>query len=131
MDEEIENLSIDEARKLYVEIAGASAPRNVSQKLLKRAIYWHLQCLRHSVPKRQAAIHQAGAAPRLKTVELGVPEGSILLKEWRGTVHEVHRTKDSQYLYNGKKFSSLSAIASSITGCKRSGPRFFGLANSM
>ena len=68
MDEEIENLSIDEARRLYVEIAGASAPRNVSQKLLKRAIYWHIQCLRHSVPKSQTAIHQAGAAPRLKTV---------------------------------------------------------------
>jgi hypothetical protein len=130
MNCEIEKLLIDEVRSSYSKISGASAPRNVSLKLLKRAVYWHIRCIQYSVPKNQAAIHKSSGDPRLKAIGLGIPGGSILLKEWRGTVHEVHTTKDSRYVYNGKEFSSLSAIACSITGCKRSGPRFFGLTNS-
>ncbi len=41
-------------------------------------------------------------------------------------MHEVEVAKDG-FEYNGQKWSSLSAIATKITGTKWSGPKFFGL----
>lgn len=129
MNEDIECLSIEEARVLYVDITGESAPRNLSLHLLRKAIHWHAQCVCHNVSRRRANIHASAAPAHIKSITVGSPPGSLLLKEWRGTVHEVCRTAESQYVYNGNKFSSLSAVASFITGCKRSGPRFFGLTD--
>ena len=128
MNKEIEFLSIEEARLLYVDLTGCSAPRNLSLKLLRKSIHWHIQCARFNIPERQANIHISSASIRIKSIVGGPQIGSLLLKEWRGTVHEVRRTTENQYTYGGKTFSSLSAVASFITGCKRSGPRFFGLA---
>ncbi|MEQ1956052.1 DUF2924 domain-containing protein [Mesorhizobium yinganensis] len=34
---------------------------------------------------------------------------------------------DRGYVYDGKLYSSLTAIAFAITGARWSGPRFFGL----
>jgi hypothetical protein len=129
MDEESSIPSIEEARLLYVDLTGSSAPRNLKFELLKRAIYWHMQCARYNVPKRQAHIHVSVAPGRIRSIAAGPQIGSLLLREWKGAVHEVRRTTENQYTYNGKTFSSLSAVASFITGCKRSGPRFFGLAD--
>jgi hypothetical protein len=129
MADEIENMAIEEARLLYVDITGASAPRNMSIYMLKRSIQWHMQCTLYNVPKRRADIHVNAAQGRIKSIASGPQVGSLLLKEWRGTVHEVHRTTENQYVYKDKKFSSLSAVASFITGCRRSGPRFFGLTD--
>jgi len=131
MSKDIDFLSIEEARVFYVDITGKSAPRNLNINLLKRAIHWHMQCVCHNVAKRHTNIHVSATPTRIKSITVGPPSGSLLLKEWRGRVHEVRRTTESQYVYNGKRFSSLSAVASFITGCKRSGPRFFGLADQI
>jgi hypothetical protein len=131
MTDEIANMSIEKARLLYVDVIGDSAPRNMSMYMLKRSIQWHMQCARYNVPKRRADIHSNAAQSRIKSIASGPQVGSLLLKEWRGTVHEVHRTTENQYVYNGKKFSSLSAVASFITGCRRSGPRFFGFTDQV
>jgi hypothetical protein len=127
MSEAVDGLSIEEARVLYVDVTGSSASRNLNINLLKRAIQWHMQCARNNIPKHQANIHVSAAPSRIKAIVGGPQAGSLLLKEWRGAVHEVRRTTENQYVYNNKEFSSLSAVASFITGCKRSGPRFFGL----
>lgn len=52
--------------------------------------------------------------------------GSRLLRDWNGKAHVVDVT-ESGYLYEGKTYRSLSAIARQITGAHWSGPRFFGL----
>jgi hypothetical protein len=124
-------ISIEEVRVLYVDVTGRSAPRSLDMNILKRAIHWHKQCICHNVPVRHANIHLSAASARIKSITVGPLSGSLLLKEWRGTIHEVRRTTENQYVYKGKKFSSLSAVASFITGCKRSGPRFFGLADQI
>jgi len=41
-------------------------------------------------------------------------------------MHQVEVTKEG-FEYNGKKWSSLSAIATFITGTKWNGPKFFNL----
>lgn len=55
-----------------------------------------------------------------------LPVGSRLVREWNGRVHTVD-VVDSQFLYNGRSYRSLSEIARVITGTRWSGPRFFGL----
>ena len=53
--------------------------------------------------------------------------GTLLLREYRGTTHEVIVTHDGQFEYQGRPYPSLSMIAREITGTRWSGPLFFGL----
>ncbi len=52
--------------------------------------------------------------------------GSQLLREWGGQTHRVIVEPDGSFVYAGKHWRSLSAIARAITGTRWSGPRFFG-----
>jgi hypothetical protein len=52
--------------------------------------------------------------------------GTILVREWRGTIHQVTAVDDG-FLWNGKNYRSLSGIARAITGTRWNGPRFFGM----
>jgi hypothetical protein len=52
--------------------------------------------------------------------------GSVLIKEYKGRTIIVH-VLDSGFEYDGKRFTSLSAIATAITGTKWNGLLFFGL----
>ena len=53
--------------------------------------------------------------------------GARLVREWNGREHVVDVTVDG-YVWHGRTWKSLSAIAKEITGTKWSGPRFFGVA---
>src|SRR2546430_15052669 len=52
--------------------------------------------------------------------------GTILVREWQGTTHQVPVRADG-FLWNGRAHNSLSGIARAITGTKWNGPRFFGM----
>lgn len=52
--------------------------------------------------------------------------GARLLRDWNGVTHAVD-VVDGGYLYGGRLYRSLSAIAKTITGAHWSGPRFFAL----
>lgn len=52
--------------------------------------------------------------------------GTVLMREWKGRQHRVMVMKDG-IAWNGKTFSSLSAVAFAMTGIRWNGPRFFGL----
>ena len=52
--------------------------------------------------------------------------GTRLMREWNGRMHVVDVTDDG-FVFDGKTYRSLSAIARRITGVHWSGPRFFGL----
>ena len=55
-----------------------------------------------------------------------IKPGTRLLREWRGSTHEVLVT-DQGFVWDGATYRSLSAIAFAITGTKWNGNRFFGL----
>jgi hypothetical protein len=55
-----------------------------------------------------------------------VTPGTRLVREWQGQSHTVE-TAANGYLWQGRQFTSLSAVAREITGTRWSGPRFFGL----
>ena len=52
--------------------------------------------------------------------------GAMLEKVWQGRRHHV-AVMANGYRWEGKTFSSLSAVARAITGARWNGPRFFGL----
>lgn len=53
--------------------------------------------------------------------------GSLLMKDYKGRTIIV-RVLDHGFEYDGRKFTSLSAVAQDITGTKWNGWAFFGLA---
>ena len=56
----------------------------------------------------------------------GPRHGTRLVRQWQGKLHEIV-VQEGGFLYEGKKFRSLSEIARTITGTRWSGPAFFGL----
>ena len=54
--------------------------------------------------------------------------GTKLIREWQGVEHAVTVTTDG-YEWQGRPYTSLSAIANAITGSRWNGWVFFGLKN--
>ena len=76
-----------------------------------------LESLVRQVQRNGAIKPRAGA---------GLKAGTRLVREWRGTTHQV-LLHDGGYIYNDQHYRSLSEIARRITETRWSGPRFFGL----
>src|SRR5690606_36022867 len=55
-----------------------------------------------------------------------IKPGTRLIRAGHGATHQVEVLVDG-YLYQDRRYSSLSQIAEHITGTRWSGPRFFGL----
>jgi hypothetical protein len=68
---------------------------------------------------------EAADAPKAPTSPLP-RTGTILVREWRGTTHQVTIVGDG-FFWNGQTHQSLSSIARAITGTHWNGPRFFGM----
>jgi hypothetical protein len=66
---------------------------------------------------------QPGRRPRQ---EVHLLEGTRLLREWQGVLHEV-TVIEGGFEHQGRRYKSLSAVARAITGTQWSGPLFFGL----
>lgn len=74
-------------------------------------------------------VHPAPRKPRLsRKAPQGVilSAGTRLVRDWNGRRHCVD-VGDKGFVFDGKTYRSLSAIARKITGAHWSGPRFFGL----
>jgi hypothetical protein len=50
----------------------------------------------------------------------------VLTREWLGVTHRVE-VAEGGFIHDGRRWTSLSEIARSITGTRWNGPRFFGL----
>jgi Protein of unknown function (DUF2924) len=60
------------------------------------------------------------------TAQPTLKPGTVLLREWHGTEHQVV-VREEGIVFQGKTYKSLSEVAHRITGTRWSGPRFFGL----
>ena len=108
-------------------------PPRISRDLLIRALAYRIQeralgGLRPSTRRLLAKVADDASARR--PIELApqpmLKPGTVLLREWHGSQHQVIVCEDG-VVFQGKPYKSLSEIAYRITGTKRSGPRFFGL----
>lgn len=64
---------------------------------------------------------------RARPREFHFAPGTMLVREWGEREHQVTVTADGLFEYEGRHFSSLTAVARHITGSHWSGPLFFGL----
>jgi hypothetical protein len=74
----------------------------------------------------KVAADASARRPIQVTPEPALKPGTVLLREWHGTEHQVI-VRENSVVFNGKQYKSLSAVAYRITGTKWSGPLFFGL----
>ena len=109
------------------------SPRRISRDLLVRALAYRVQekalgGLKPSTRRLLAKVAAAASAhrPMPLTPQPTLEPGTVLLREWHGTQHQVIVREDG-IAFQGKPYKSLSQVAYRITGTKWSGPRFFGL----
>jgi hypothetical protein len=108
-------------------------PPRISRDLLIRALAHRIQerALGGLKPStRRLLAKAADDASARRPIELApqptLKSGTVLLREWHGTQHQVIVREDG-IVFQGKPYTSLSKVAYRITGTKWSGPRFFGL----
>lgn len=124
----VATMTLDEVRQVWRERFG-EPPLLRSTDLMRRALADRLQQNGSSRPldkrlAQLAARHRTGSKPALVTHSFKT--GSRLQREWQGERHQVEVVEDG-YVWKGKSYKSLSAIAREITGSRWNGPRFFGL----
>lgn len=102
---------------------GRSAPDRAREELLRQTLAWQLQA------EQLGGLNgrdRRGLRPDAGSSSQPVIAGSHLIRVWQGDTHQVTVLEDG-FLYAGKTWRSLSAIARAITGTAWSGPVFFGL----
>ena len=115
------------------------APRKAGREFLLKAMAHRVQVaatrdVRPAV--RRALLHigrasrDGAAAPELPPEAPTLKPGARLIRAWRGQTHEVTVSPDGRFAWQGRRYRSLSLIASSITGTRRNGPAFFGLRDT-
>jgi hypothetical protein len=142
-DPEVENeldrlpkTPIANLRKRYRELFRAEPPKAFGPDLLRRSIAHRIQERAYGgLPKTtqrllDRLIKAAAAKPngRLELPQRIKP-GSELVRTWNGRTYRV-MVMANGFAHDGKTFSSLSEIASDITGTNWNGPRFFGLRSA-
>ena len=111
-------------------------PRRISRDLLIRALAYRIQeqALGGLKPSTRRLLMKVAADASARRPIQVAPEpslkpGTVLLREWHGTQHQVIVREDG-IVFRGKPYKSLSEVAYRITGAKWSGPRFFGLKSN-
>jgi len=127
-------LTAPQLRIKWAEVYGSPAPRRISADLLRRAIAYRIQekaygGLRPAIVRRLKQIAEdvrAGREVDVPNVTPALRPGARLMREWQGETHVVDVIEDG-FIWRGKRYTSLSVIARTITGTHWSGPQFFGL----
>ncbi len=134
--DELYHMTMIQLRQRWADLQG-TAPGQLGRKYLIRRLAYRIQELAYGGLSRDArrelkAVAQ-GATP--KTVaqaqrrrKTQLSPGTRLLRDWHGERYEVTVAEDG-FIYNSKRYKSLSAVARAITGTHWGGYRFFGLVN--
>lgn len=124
---------IADLRKRYRELFRTEPPKAFGPDLLRRSIAQGIQEKAYGglPPSTRRLLDQLVKAAMAKpNGRLQLPRrikpGSELVRTWKRKTYRVMAMADG-FAYDGKRFTSLSEIATEITGTRWNGPRFFGL----
>ena len=130
-------MPITDLRKRYHELFRTEPPKAFGPDLLRRSIAHRIQEKAYggfSASTRRLLDQLVKAAMAKPNGRLELPRrikpGSELVRSWQGKTYRVMVMADG-FAHDGKTFTSLSEIASEITGTKWNGPRFFGLRSAL
>ncbi len=128
----LSELGLQDLRKAWVRHLGGPVPKHQSEDLLRRRLAYALQVkayggLRRQTKRRLRQLYKAFTASAQFTPlrNRDLKPGSVLNREWKGLMHNVHVLEEG-FEYRGQRYESLSEVAAAITGSKWSGPQFFG-----
>jgi len=128
-------LTRDQLRAEWRQLYRCPPPRRLSRDLLRRAVAYKIQeqalgGLSAAMRRRLQTLARALAEGDETSLRAGpsLKPGARLLRQWRGESHCVVVLEDG-FLYEDRRYRSLTAIARAITGVHWSGPRFFGLGS--
>lgn len=132
----LERMTLGELRTQWTERLGGQAPPIQSPDVLRGLLACRIQAQAFGglSPQSRRRLNELAKTfardPRHAPVlALNLRPGTILSREWRGTMHRVEVTEDG-FIYDGRRFDTLSELARHITGTRWSGPAFFGLRRS-
>ena len=100
--------------------------------LLARGVAWRLQervhggCSKATLREVEQLRRQLERGGSAHVNDGRIKPGTRLVRDWGGTSHHV-LILESGYLYQDRRYASLSQVARDITSAHWSGPRFFGL----
>src|SRR5471032_1759082 len=127
--ERLVSLAPGEIRVLWRKRFRKDVPRALTTQLLVRMLAWKVQ-------EEAFGGHNAATLKLLKAFACQdsdkvvlfrkLKPGATVVREYQGVRHIVTITEGG-FVWQGKSYDSLSAIAREITGSRWNGPRFFGL----
>jgi len=125
---ELENKTPVELRELYNSLFKDKCLHNAQKDQLRPKIAYRLQELAFGgldeATKAKLESIANGGTTISKTKHSDLLIGTKICREHNGAMHQVE-VKSDCFEYNGRRWSSLSAIATNITGTKWNGPKFF------
>lgn len=130
----LEGLPLEELRQKWASAWGIKPHRRISTPMLIRSLEYKLQeqAGEGLTPAQQVRLDQLVKSfkrnPKIfdEGMRTGLKSGTRLVREWNGRKHNV-LVRDSGFEYEGKIYSSLSEVATLITGTRWNGWVFFGL----
>lgn len=127
----LRRMSREQLKGRWRDLYRVAPPVAFTPDLLARGIAWRLQEKEQgglSLEARRMLSGSGDAVPRRRrtSARVSLRPGNRLVRRWRGRTYVVEVT-DGGLMYDGTRYSSLSVIASKITGTHWSGPKFFGL----
>ncbi len=129
---ELPDLPRPELTEHWRQLYRTAPPKGISRPLLTRAVAYGMQVkctggLKPAVRRQLRKLTDSGSARAVANLQTArIVPGMRLIREWNGSSHVVEAV-DGGFVWNGKRYGSLSAVARAITGARWSGPRFFGL----
>ena len=119
-------VGVEDLRALWRKRRACEPPSALTKDLIARVLAWSIQVEVFGEPSRVRKILASVGSGSTPLPGRRVKPGSVIMREYEGSVHEVTVLPDG-FLWQGKSWPSLSAIALEITGTKWNGPRFFGV----
>ena len=133
LDNNIAQLSTAELRQKWAELWGIQPHRYIRREMLEKSVAFKLRELAgHGLsPEQQARLDRLVLAYKknpdcFDETHINLKPGTRLSRIWNGEKYSVMTLADG-FEYKSRKYSSLSEIASQITGTRWNGWVFFGL----
>lgn len=127
----LQRMSFEELRTAWREVLKSAPPVSLNRGQLIARIAYRIQeeAFGELPPQARARMEQIAGSPSTNATTRSpdrLSAGTRLVREWQGERKEV-TVLSAGFEYAGKRYRSLSAIATEITGTKWNGPDFFGL----
>jgi hypothetical protein len=134
VEEQIDQLRTMNLAQLKCEwrrVCKGAPPASYTADLLMRGIAYRIQekafgGLSPELKRELDSIATIGKSRPGRTPPVQLRPGNRLVRRWRGNTYSVDVTRDG-FVFQDRRYASLSTIATEITGTRWSGPRFFGL----